>query len=71
MTCYFRHMKDVFSKAGIEVTSENKREVDKIIHSIVDIQYKNCSKTWKEVKKKLAEDEEAFISMLKAKMNKV
>jgi ATP-dependent Zn protease len=64
-------MKDVFSKAGIEVTSENKREVDKIIHSIVDIQYKNCSKTWKEVKKKLAEDEEAFISMLKAKMNKV
>jgi ATP-dependent Zn protease len=64
-------MKDVFSKAGIEVTSENKREVDKTIHSIVDIQYKNCSKTWKEVKKKLAEDEEAFISMLKAKMNKV
>jgi hypothetical protein len=63
-------MRDVFSRAGIEITSENKREVDKIIHSIVDVQYKNCSKTWREVKKKLAKDEETFIWMLKTKMKK-
>jgi hypothetical protein len=64
-------MKDVFSKAGIKVTSENKREVDKIIQSIVGVEYKNCSATWREVKKKLAEDDEAFIGMLKVKMNLV
>ena len=28
MTCYFRHL-EIFKKAGIEVTSENKREVDR------------------------------------------
>jgi len=27
VTCYFRHLKEIFKKAGIEVTSENKREV--------------------------------------------
>ena len=28
MTCYFRHL-EIFKKAGIEVTSKNKREVDR------------------------------------------
>lgn len=64
MTCYFRHMKDVFSRAGIEVTKENKKALDRAIHSYVGVEYKDCSSSWKEVKK-LAEDEEAFIAMLK------
>ena len=51
LTCYFRHLKEVFQNAGIEVTKENKLKIDKIIHSIVGIEYKNCSTTWKEVKK--------------------
>jgi len=65
VTCYFRHMKDVFSRAGIEVTKENKKALDRAIHSYVGVEYKDCSSTWKEVKKKLAKDEEAFIAMLK------
>lgn len=65
MTCYFRHLKQVFEKAGIEVTSENKRDLDSVIHDIVGVEYKNCLNTWKEVKKRLAEDEEVFISKLK------
>jgi len=65
MTCYFRHMKDVFAKAGVEVTKENKKDIDRKIHSIVGIEYKNCSATWKEVKRRIAEDEEAFVTMLK------
>ena len=64
MTCYFRHLKHVFEKAGIEVTSENKREIDRMIHGIVGVEYKSCPATWKEVKKRLVEDEEAFISKL-------
>jgi hypothetical protein len=59
------HMKDVFSRAGIEVTKENKKALDRAIHSYVGVEYKDCSSTWKEVKKKLAEDEEDFIAMLK------
>ena len=65
MTCYFRHLQQVFEKAGLEVTKENKREIDRAIHSIVGVSYKNCSATWKEVKKRLAEGEERFISELK------
>jgi ATP-dependent Zn protease len=65
MTCYFRHLEEVFRKAGINVTSENKREIDRVIHGIVGVAYKNCSATWREVKKRIAEDEEGFVSRLK------
>jgi hypothetical protein len=70
MTCYFRHMNDVFDKAGVTVTKENKKDVDRAIHSIVGVEYKNCSATWKEVKKRIAEDEESFVNMLKSKLAK-
>ena len=48
MTCYFRHLQQIFKKAGIEVTNENKREIDRVIHGIVGVDYKNCPATWKE-----------------------
>jgi hypothetical protein len=65
MPCYLRHLQHVFKKAGIEVTRENRREIDRVIHGIVDVGYKNCSATWKKVKKRIAEDEEGFVSELK------
>lgn len=65
MTCYFRHLQEVFQKAGIEVTKENKREIDRVIHGIVGVEYKNCPAAWREVKKRLAEDKEGFVSQLK------
>ena len=68
MTCYFRHLNDVFDKAGVTVTKENKKDVDRAIHSIVGVEYKNCSATWKEVKKRMAEDEEGFVNMLKREL---
>jgi hypothetical protein len=39
MTCYFRHLKEIFKKAGIEVTSENKREVDRTIHGALNLSF--------------------------------
>jgi ATP-dependent Zn protease len=65
VTCYFRHLQSVFKKAEIEVTEENKKDIDKIIHRIVHVEYKNCSATWNEVKKLIAEDEGDFVSKLK------
>ncbi|MGB9659933.1 MAG: hypothetical protein ACPLY9_05385 [Nitrososphaerales archaeon] len=65
LTCYFRHLKQVFEKAGINVTSENRKEIDKIIHSIVDVGYKNCPVAWREVKKRILENEKGFVSELK------
>jgi len=59
-------MKDVFEKADIEVTKENRKEIDRVIHAIVGVEYKNCSPTWKAVKEHLAADEDAFIERLKS-----
>ena len=67
MTCYFRHLEEIFKKSGIEVTRENRGKIDMIIHEIVGVQYKDCPNAWKEVKKRIVEDEEAFISELKRK----
>ena len=65
MTCYFRHLKDFFQKTGITVTPENKRQIDKIIHDIVGVEYKNCPAAWRQVKLRRAEDETEFIAKLK------
>lgn len=70
MTCYFRHLKLIFEKANIIITKENKQEIDKVIHSIVGIDYKNCSATWKEVKKLIIEDEAKFVKILKNRTTK-
>lgn len=65
MTCYFRHLGEVFNKAEIEVTKENKQKIDKTIHAILKVEYKSCPATWKEIKKRLAEDEDDFVLKLK------
>lgn len=68
MSCYFRHMKDVLDEAGIEVNKENKKDIDIIIHKMMDVEYKNCSPTWKEVKEHIKGDDNArnqFIERLK------
>lgn len=67
MTCYFRHLQEIFEKAGIEDTNENKREIDKVIREIVGVKYKECPATWEEVKKRIAGDEGSFVSELKEK----
>ncbi len=67
MTCYFRHLRAVFEEAGIPVTKENRKKIDKAIHDIVGVDYKNCSETWKHVKDIMKDDEsrEAFILKLR------
>jgi hypothetical protein len=70
MTCYFRHLSKIFEKAGITVTRENRKQIDKIIRGLVKVKDGNCPETWKEVKKRIAADEQGFIAELKAVMKK-
>jgi hypothetical protein len=65
MTCYFRHLQPIFKKAGIEVTKENRRDIDRLVHRITGVGYQNCPATWREVKNRIAEDEESFVSKLR------
>jgi hypothetical protein len=68
MTCYFRHLNEFFEQAGITVTKENKKDIDRAIHKIVGVEYKNCPATWKEVKRRLAEDSESFANVLRSEI---
>lgn len=71
MSCYFRHMKDILEEAGVEVTKENKKDIDRVIHGLVDVEYKNCSPTWKAVKEQIKIDDETknrFIKRLKQEL---
>jgi hypothetical protein len=67
VTCYFRHLKEVFKKAGIEATFEHR--TDRVIHDIVGVKYKNCPAAWKQIKTRLAQDEVAFVSKLREEWN--
>jgi hypothetical protein len=69
VTCYFRHLAQVFEKAGIQITPQNRQEIDRIIHDMVGVDYKNCPDTWRQVKKRVLEDEAGFVSTLKEKLN--
>ncbi|MDB9822705.1 hypothetical protein OAC89_03310 [Deltaproteobacteria bacterium] len=74
MSCYFRHMKDIFEEAGVEVTGDNKKEIDRIIHGLVEEEYKNCPSAWKAVKEHIRGDEKAreqFIKKLKTEIKGV
>ncbi len=64
MTCYFRHLGIVFEKAGIEITRENKKELSRIIQGIAGGEA-DCPVVWRQIKKRLAEDEAGFVAELK------
>jgi len=69
VSCYFRHLKDILDEAGIQVTPANKKQVDRAIHQIVGMAYKDCSETWERLKQQITGDEQKqqeFISQLKS-----
>ena len=68
MSCYFRHLKDIFNEAGVEVTSNNKKQIDQAIHQIVGTNYKDCLGTWQRLKQQIITDEQKrqdFIAKLR------
>ena len=65
MTCYFRHLNEFFDQAGITVTKENREDINRAIHKIVGVEYKNCPAAWKEVKKRLAKNAKGFATALR------
>ncbi len=71
MSCYFRHMNEILEEAGVEVTKENKKDIDRVIHGLVEVGYKNCSPAWKAIKEQIKIDDEtknSFIKTLKQEL---
>lgn len=67
MSCYFRHLKEILSAAGLEVTTSNRKEIDRVLHQIVGVIYKDCPATWKQLKQDFndAEKRQKLIRELK------
>lgn len=57
MSCYFRHLREIFEGAGISIIKENKKLIDQRIHEFVGVPYKNCHETWKKLKEWLKDEE--------------
>ena len=71
MSCYFRHIKDILNKASIEVTSSNKKQLDRAIHDIVGVGYKDCPATWRKIREQIIGTEgkrQDLVRKLKAAM---
>jgi predicted Fe-Mo cluster-binding NifX family protein len=69
VSCYFRHLKDIFAEAGIEVTPANKKQIDRAIHQFVGINYKDCPATGRKLKEEVLTNEKKrreLISTVKA-----
>ena len=56
MSCYLRHLNDVLAEAGIEVTPANKKDVDRALHEIAGVAYKDCPNAWRNLKSQMANE---------------
>ena len=59
MGCW-RWFNSVLKEAGVEVTDENREEVDEVIHQYIGEQssYGRCSADWRKARKEIQADEE-------------
>ena len=62
MSCYLKRLDDVVAAAGVKLTPENRKEVDRTIKDLLGLDY--CPDVWKDVKGRIAEDEPRFIADL-------
>ena len=68
MSCYFRHLNEIFAQAGITVTPQKRQALDEAVHELMGIHYKDCPATWREFKKQVLVDDDSrrsFIARLK------
>lgn len=67
MSCYLKHMEEIISEAGIELTKENRKAVDHAIRRAVGKLDSNCPDVWKEIKTLIADDKrQEIIDRLKS-----
>jgi len=71
MSCYFRHLKDILSEAGIEITPSNKKQIDRAVHGIVGVTYKDCPATWKKLKQEILGNEQKRWDFIKKLQNAI
>jgi hypothetical protein len=64
VSCYFRHLKDIFDEAGVELTSANRKQVDQAVHRILAVEYKQCPVAWKKLKQEILGNNEKRLEFM-------
>jgi predicted Fe-Mo cluster-binding NifX family protein len=73
MSCYFRHLEELFKEAGIEVTPANRKKVKEAIHNLAGVDDKDCPAAWKKLKQQVLNNERNrsdFVNKLRAEMSR-
>ena len=60
MSCYTRHLGDLFAAAGIENTKENRKQADGFIREIMAMKGEGCPVVWREIKSRLADPDKSL-----------
>ena len=60
MSCYTRHLGDLFAAAGIENTKRNRKRADGFIREIIAMKEEGCPVVWREVKTRLADPDKSL-----------
>jgi len=60
MSCYTRHLDNLFAAAGIENTKENRKRADGFIREIIGMKEEGCPVVWREVKSRLADPDRSL-----------
>lgn len=56
MSCYIRHLSEVFETLGVEDNKDNRKLMDKLIRKILKTD-KTCPEVWKKLKVVLSDKE--------------
>jgi hypothetical protein len=62
-------MADIFEEAGIVPRKDNRKDIDRAVHTLLGVEFKDCPTTWKNVKARTRSDAEsraAFVAELRA-----
>lgn len=72
MSCYTRHLSDVFEALGVEDNKDNRKKMDKSVRKVLKTD-KPCPEVWKQLKAILADEKKKtnLVSKLKKEFIKV
>jgi hypothetical protein len=62
MSCYLRHLRSELAQVGIDIDEIDRKKLDRAIHKVVGVGYKDCPKAWKGVKAEMAKNKMAFLA---------
>jgi hypothetical protein len=65
MSCYLRHLRAELQQVGINLDEDDRKKLDQAIHRAAGVGYKDCPKTWNEVKKQMTMDKKSFMVKVK------